>query len=68
MLFGIFNGFTPTGIEKRIVDHFKQVEKLAGRAQEIRVDISTAIADRTAAISEIRTDILQLTDHLSKLH
>lgn len=67
MILGIFGGITPVSIEKRLANHAKLLEKAAMTADNIRQDIKAAIADRTAAIEEIRSEMLTLTGHLSKL-
>jgi len=53
MLLGIFNGRTVSAIARR-------VEKVNAEQLAIRTTIEQAMADRSAAIAEIRKDMLEL--------
>lgn len=56
MILGIFGGTTTRSIERRVA-------KLARTKEQLSNDVSSAIADRTAALNELREEITILAKH-----
>jgi hypothetical protein len=52
MIMGIFGGITVTGTEKKI-------DRLRALKAEVHADINRAIADRYAALNEIKAELAE---------